>query len=122
MATWSRSAGITDRSYGAYRGSVSLPVHAPWRLEGEAVVLVGRCSRRSRPPLPRGLAPVPGPWVVAAAMYRCSPVGPYTELTVAQLARIGARPGWCATTTVGSSVDARVGAVVNWGFPKQLGT
>ena len=33
-----------------------------------------------------------------------------------------ARIGICVTTMVVTSVDARLGGRVNWGFPKELGT
>jgi hypothetical protein len=60
--------------------------------------------------------------VVVAAQYSDSPVGPYLELAVGEPARLGARPGLCMTTMVVNVPAARVGGVVNWGFPKELGT
>ncbi len=39
-----------------------------------------------------------------------------------QPAHLGARPGMCITTMAVTSVDARLGGRVNWGFPKELGT
>lgn len=73
-------------------------------------------------PLPDELSPVPGPWMITAARYETSPVGPYLELAVSQPARLGARPGMCVTTMVVDSADSRVGGRLNWGFPKELGT
>ncbi len=72
--------------------------------------------------LPEGLGRLPGPCTVTAARYDDSPVGPYRELAVAQPAHLGARPGMCITTMAVTSVDARLGGRVNWGFPKELGT
>jgi hypothetical protein len=60
--------------------------------------------------------------MVVAARYQESPVGPYSEMLVAQPARLGLRPGMCATTIVVDSPEARVGGRLNWGFPKELGT
>jgi hypothetical protein len=79
----------------------------------------------ARPPagdLPEGLGRLPGPCTVTAARYDDSPVGPYRELAVGQPAHLGARPGMCITTMAVTSVDARLGGRVNWGFPKELGT
>ena len=65
---------------------------------------------------------MPGPAVVIAARYDASPVGAYSELAVAQPARVGLRPGWCITTNVVDSPAARLGGRLNWGFPKELGS
>ena len=96
------------------------PPHAPWHLTGECVVALVR----ARPPLslPAGLRPMWGPSLVMGVRYADSPVGPYLELAVAHPARLGIRPGLCVTTMVVTSADSRVGGIVNWGFPKQLGT
>ncbi len=72
--------------------------------------------------LPDGLGRVPGPCTFTANRFDDSPVGPYRELAVGQPARLGARVGMSMTTMVVTSVDARLGGRVNWGFPKQLGT
>jgi hypothetical protein len=72
--------------------------------------------------LPDGLHPLVGPAVVVAARYQESPVGPYSEMVVAEPARLGLRPGLCATTVVVDSSEARVGGRLNWGLPKELGT
>ena len=72
--------------------------------------------------LPEGLHRLPGPSPVTAARYDDSPVGPYRELAVGQPAHLGARLGVCITTMAVTSVDARLGGRVNWGFPKELGT
>lgn len=95
--------------------------HAPWHLSGECVVAL---VRRARPAvvLPSGLSRMPGPALVVAVRYSASPVGPYVELAVMEPARLGLRVGWCVTTMVVTSADSRVGGVVNWGFPKELGT
>jgi len=77
---------------------------------------------RPAPVLPEGVRSLPGPHMVFAASYADSPVGPYLELGVARLARLGARPGVCFTTMVVSSTDSRVGGRLNWGFPKEVGT
>jgi hypothetical protein len=98
---------------------VSAP-HAPWRLLGEC--LVGVTRRRPTTALPEGVRRIGGPCVIVAAHYSDSPVGPYLELAVGEPARLGARPGLCITTMVVNVRDARVGGVVNWGFPKELGT
>lgn len=57
-----------------------------------------------------------------AVRYATSPVGPYVELAVSEPARLGLRIGMCVTTMVVTSADSRVGGLVNWGFPKELGT
>lgn len=72
--------------------------------------------------LPEGLGRLPGPCSITATRFDDSPVGPYRELAVGQPARLGARVGMCMTTMVVTSVDARLGGRVNWGFPKELGT
>lgn len=104
-----------------YLGAVTSVPHAPWTLTGECVAGLARW-RGSRPPLPDGLARLPGPCLVVAASYADSPVGPYCELAFGAPARLGARPGWCITTMAVTSTDARVGGRVNWGFPKELAT
>lgn len=63
-----------------------------------------------------------GPWLVAGARYTGSPVGPYTELAVAQPARIGLRFGWCVQLMAVDSAESRVGGRIHWGFPKELAT
>jgi hypothetical protein len=60
--------------------------------------------------------------MVVAARYQESPVGPYSEVVVAEPARLGLRPGMCVTTSVVDVPEARVGGRVNWGFPRELGT
>lgn len=72
--------------------------------------------------LPDGLDRLPGPCSITATRFDDSPVGPYRELAVAEPARLGARLGMCVTTMAVTSVDARLGGRVNWGFPKELGT
>lgn len=59
---------------------------------------------------------------MTAVHYADSPVGPYSELAVSEPARLGLRIGMCVTTMVVTSPDSRVGGIVNWGFPKELGT
>ena len=49
-------------------------------------------------------------------------MGPYSEMIVAEPARLGLRPGLCVTTNVVDVPAARVGGRLNWGFPKELGT
>jgi hypothetical protein len=71
--------------------------------------------------MPVGVARLPGPCLVSAAHYTDSPVGPYLELAIAEPARMGIRPGWCLTTVVVDSIDARVGGILNWGFPRTEG-
>ncbi len=72
--------------------------------------------------LPEGLRPLAGPAFVVAARYQDTPVGPYSELLVAEPARLGLRPGLCVTTAVVDSPQARVGGRLNWGFARELGT
>lgn len=72
--------------------------------------------------LPDGLRRLPGPCSISAERFDDSPVGAYRELAIAQPARLGARMGMSVTTMVVTSVDARLGGRVNWGFPKELGT
>ncbi len=106
----------------AYRWSVPLPPHAPWEHSGEFVAALVWSRAAKRAALPDGLRPMRGPVVAVAARFAESPVGPYVELAVGQPARLGLRPGLCIKTMVVTSVDSRVGGVVNWGFPKELGT
>jgi len=94
--------------------------HAPWKLLGDCVTGLARRPRGGA--LPDGLRPLLGPAIVIAARYQESPVGPYSEMVVAEPARLGLRPGLCATTVVVDSPAARVGGRLNWGFPKELGT
>jgi hypothetical protein len=84
--------------------------------------VVALCRGRARGSLPQGLSRLPGPTLLVVARYVDSPVGPYLELAVGEPARLGLRPGLCITTMVVTSADSRVGGVVNWGFPKELGT
>jgi len=72
--------------------------------------------------LPPGLHAVPGPRLVLGVRYDQSPVGPYLEFAVCEPARLGARIGFCVTTMVVSTVEARRGGRVNWCLPKELGT
>lgn len=95
---------------------------APWVLGGESIVAVARGPSGPRPPLPHGLARMPGPVLLVGACYTGSPVGPYLELAVLEPARLGLRPGWCTTTMVVDSAESRMGGRLNWGFPKELGT
>jgi len=84
---------------------------------------MGLATVRPRPAeLPDGLCGLPGPCTFTANRFDDSPVGPYREFAVAQPARLGARAGMCVTTMAVTSVDARLGGRVNWGFPKELGT
>jgi hypothetical protein len=94
--------------------------HAPWKLLGDCVTGLARRPRGGV--LPDDLRPLFGPAVVVAARYQDSPVGPYSEMVVAEPARLGLRPGLCATTVVVDAPAARVGGRVNWGFPTELGT
>ncbi len=94
---------------------------APWAVTGECLVGLARCGERLGP-VPWGLRPLPGPVLVVAMYCSASPVGPYLELAVGEPARLGARAGWCITTMVVNSSEARVGGRLNWGFPKELGS
>ena len=94
---------------------------APWMLGGEAIVGLARWRGGPRVPLPDGIARMPGPCLVVAARDADSPVGPYLELAVGEPAWLGLRPGWCITTMVVDSQQARVGGVLNWGFPREMG-
>jgi hypothetical protein len=93
---------------------------APWLLEGECVAAV--VWGRPRAPLPAGLRAMPGPQLVLGVRYHDSPVGPYSELAVAQPARLGTRLGLYVTAMVVDSAASQVGGRLNWGFPKELGT
>jgi hypothetical protein len=95
--------------------------HAPWQLSGECVVAVVR-RRRPDVVLPAGLSRLPGPAFVCAVRYTDSPVGPYVELAVMEPARLGLRVGMCVVAMVVTSADSRVGGILNWGLPKELGT
>lgn len=95
--------------------------HAPWALRGEAVVGWVRIDRQHRQALPAGLHPLPGPAVVSGVRYTASPVGPFLELSVAQPARLGLRPGLCITAMVVSQPAAKAGTRVNWGLPAEVG-
>lgn len=101
--------------------------HAPWALRGEVIVAlvgsggsggsgVGRGQR-----LPTGVRALPGPALVVGCRYSDSPVGPYLELSVAEPARLGVRPGWCVTAMVVSEAAAKVGNRLNWGMPASIG-
>ena len=100
--------------------SSELP-HAPWLLGGESLLALASV-KQPLGDVPEGLPRVPGPCSITAARYDDSPVGPYRELAVGQPAHLGGRLGLCITTMVVTSVDARLGGRVNWGFPKEMGT
>lgn len=98
---------------------MSAPV-APWALTGESLVAVARGGAAAGT-VPVGMGRLPGPSVIIANRYTDSPVGPYLELAVGCVARLGPRPGWCFTVMVVDSAEARMGGRLNWGFPKELG-
>lgn len=94
---------------------------APWALTGESLVALARDGSATGP-LPAGMSPVPGgPALLIANRFTDSPVGPYLELAIGRLTRLGPRLGWCFTTMVVDSTDSRRGGRLNWGFPKELG-
>ena len=96
---------------------------APWVLTGESIACLARLPVSERwSTMPSSLHRLPGPALVVAVCYTGSPVGPYLELAIGEPARLGARPGWCITTMIVDSPESRVGGILNWGFPKQLGT
>jgi hypothetical protein len=94
---------------------------APWVLSGESIVALARCPDVLGP-IPGGLRRLRGPVLIAAVRYDGSPVGPHLELAIGEPARLGARLGWCMTTMVVDSADARTAARGNWGLPRELGT
>lgn len=96
-------------------------MYAPWTLTGESITGVARC-RQVLGPIPTGVQRIRGPVVIVAVHYEGSPVGPYLELGIGEPARLGARLGWCFSTMVVDSADARTDGRANWGFPKELGT
>ena len=65
---------------------------------------------------------MPGPVLVAGALYDDSPVGPFVELAVAVPARVGLRPGYAVVAAAVNVPSARLGYRVNWGLPAELGT
>ncbi len=95
---------------------------APWTLTGEALVGLVRGGRSLVHRLPPEVRPLPGPTLVMAAAYEDSPVGPYIELVVGRPARLGLRVGWCMTVLVCDSPASRMGGILNWGFPEELGS
>lgn len=101
--------------------------HAPWALRGELLLAFARRPRGAAVggvapfALPPGVAPLPGPVVIAATRYTASPVGPFVELRVGVPARIGLRPGLCDVLVVVSDPAAKVGMRCNWGFPADVG-
>ncbi|MDQ1446383.1 MAG: hypothetical protein QOI20_2847 [Acidimicrobiaceae bacterium] len=72
--------------------------------------------------LPGGVDPLPGPALLLAAHYADSPIGPFSELAVAEPARLGLRPGFCVTTSVVAASECRVDYRLNWGVPAEVGT
>ena len=95
--------------------------HAPWSVRGEVLVALARWRDGRAGRLPAGLRPLPGPAAVVAVRYTDSPVGPYVELSVAEPARLGLRPGLCVTNMVVSEPVAKVGNRLNWGLPAEVG-
>lgn len=85
------------------------------------MVALARCPA-TRGDLPHGISPLRGRVLIVAARYDASPVGAYRELAIGEPARLGPRLGWCFTTVVTTSNEARMGGRLNWGFPKELGT
>jgi len=94
--------------------------YAPWPLVGESVSGLARWRGGAPPPLPSGLSPLPGRWLVTASRYLSSPVGPFLELVVGRPARLGRHPGWCVLVHAVDSQAARVGGTLNWGFPSDV--
>jgi hypothetical protein len=102
-------------------GFVGDAPHPPWAVRGEILLAWARWPEGRAGRLPDGVAPLPGPVAMAAVRYSDSPVGPYLELSVAEPARIGLRPGLCVTASVVSDPAAKVGCRLNWGMPAGLG-
>jgi hypothetical protein len=98
---------------------VTAPV-APWAVFGESLVALA-LGRVELGAVPAGVHRLPGPALVVANRFTDSPVGPYLELAVGVPVRLGARPGWCFTTSVVDNAEARLGGRLNWGFPTELG-
>lgn len=68
------------------------------------------------------MARLAGPALIAAASYSASPIGPFTELAVAEPARVGLRPGFCITLSVVAAAESRIDYRLNWGVPAEVGT
>lgn len=94
--------------------------HPPWHLSGELIIawVARRPGRRGR--LPADIGPLPGPALLLAVSYTDSPVGPFLELSVAEPARLGLRPGLAVTMCAVATSDARVDYRLNWGVPAEL--
>ena len=90
-------------------------------LTGESIIGLARCPARLGA-MPAGVRRIPGPVLVAGVRYTDSEVGPSLELAVGEPARLGARLGWCMTTMVVDSAEARTQSRAAHGFPKELGT
>ena len=88
------------------------------------VVRVKRSTRRQFAGLvPAGVRPLPAsPVLVVGAAYQDSPIGPYNELAVGVVGRIGLRPGLTVLHQVVDAPEARVVYRQHWGLPTQLGT
>lgn len=91
------------------------------QLTGESIIGLA-CCRARLGAMPAGVRRLPGPVLIAAVQYSDSDVGPYLELAIGEPARLGARLGWCMTTMVVDSADARSKGRTAHGFPKELGT
>ncbi len=92
-----------------------------WLLHGEGM-LAWVAGRPAGPrTLPPGLVALPGPAAVVAMRYDDTPVGPYSELSVAVPARLGLRPGLCTVAMVVTSSDALAECRRSWGLPAELG-
>lgn len=107
--------------------SPSPPAEPPWRMRGESVAAFVRPPAATRrelaASLPSGVRMLPAaPAVLVGVAYQDSPVGPFHELSLGVVGRIGPRLGLCVMLQVVDSADARRVYREHWGLPTVQGT
>jgi hypothetical protein len=107
--------------------SIAGEFEPPWRMRGETILAWARVTRETRRTLarslPQGVRMLPGlPAAVVGVAYQDSPVGPFHELAIGVVARIGLRPGLSVVMQVVDAPEARKVYRQHWGLPTDLGT
>ena len=93
--------------------------HVGWSVAGECILAWVRRPRRPVG-LPAGLRPLPGPVAVVCVRYTDSPAGPYLELSLAEPARLGLKPGFCIRTLAVTAAAVVASYRADWGPPPQI--
>ena len=94
--------------------------HPGWSVAGECILAWVR-RPRARGDLPAGLRGLPGPVAVVCVRYTDSPVGPYLELSLAEPALLGLKPGFFIRTVAVTAAAVVASYAADWGPPPQIG-